>query len=478
MSLVVFEDVSLSYGKKTILDGLSLAIAQGDRIGLVGPNGSGKTTILRLTAGEQEVDHGQVRTGNDVRLGYLPQDLQLEGGRTLREFLRESIPGRTELDRQVAETEAKLRAATEAGNEETTLAVAERLAVLHERQTYYELHYTEHEALRILAGLGFETTDHDRDLTEFSGGWKMRAVLAGLLFQKPDLLLLDEPTNHLDLPSVAWFAGFLKRYSGAFVLICHDREFMNEQISRVVTFEPEGVRQYTGNYESYLKQRAEESEILENRAKNLAKQREAAEKFITRFRAKASKASAVQSRVKMLEKMDVVEVHQDRRAMRFSFPKAVRAGEEVVKVRELSKSYGDLSVFERVDLTVRRGERIGIIGKNGAGKTTLLKVIARELDATGGEVDLGHNVKVSYYAQHHAEVLDRNRTIYEEVYGHSKDAGVTRVRTLLGAFLFSGDDVDKYIKVLSGGERARVALAKMLVDPGNVILMDEPTNHL
>jgi ATP-binding cassette subfamily F protein 3 len=292
------------------------------------------------------------------------------------------------------------------------------------------------------------------------------------------VLLLDEPTNHLDMPSVAWFGGFLRQYDGAFILICHDREFLNEQIARTVSFEPEGVRQYAGNYESYLVQRAEEEVILENKAKNLQKKREKAELFIERFRAKATKAAAVQSRIKALEKMETVHTHEHRRAMRFTFPPAQRAGNVVIETHGLGKSYGSHRVLSGVELSVMRGEKIGIIGVNGAGKTTLLRVMAGEIDATDGTVDLGHNVKPSYYAQHHADVLDGDKTVFEEIYGHSKDAGMTRVRTLLGAFLFSGDDVEKRVRVLSGGERARVALAKMLVDPGNVLLMDEPTNHL
>jgi ATP-binding cassette subfamily F protein 3 len=479
VSLVVLENVSLSFGKKEIVRDLGLRLADGDRVGLIGPNGSGKTTLLRLLAGEQLPDHGAVRRAGGLRIGYLPQDIAVVGDRTLLDFVLSSVPGREDIADAVEAQQAELdRLTTDGSDADETMEAATRLAELHERLTHLELHYTEHEALRILAGLGFRPEERDRDLAELSGGWKMRAVLASLLFQKPDLLLLDEPTNHLDMPSVAWFSAFLARYAGAFVLICHDREFLNEQIARVVTFEPEGVRTYKGDYESYLTQRAEEAVILEAQAKNLAKKREQLERFVTRFRAKASKASAVQSKVKLLEKMGTVQTHEHRRTMGFSFPPSVRAGEHVLTAQSLGKSFGTNRVFSGVDLTVRRGEKIGIIGVNGAGKTTLLKILAGELDATEGEVSIGHNVKLGYYAQHHAETLEASRTIYEEVYGHSKDAGITRVRTLLGALLFSGDDVDKKIGVLSGGERSRVALAKLLVDPGNVLLMDEPTNHL
>ena len=485
MSLVVFESVSLGFGKKTIVEDLSLRLGASDRIGLIGPNGSGKTSLLRMLAGQQGYDKGSIRFARGVRVGYLAQDLVVEGGQTLAAFVVNSVPGRAELDAQLAETEADLASAQAAfdaapgeAEQERLMEVAERLADVHERVAHFDAHYTEHEALRILAGLGFLASDSGRDLGEFSGGWKMRAVLAALLFQQPDLLLLDEPTNHLDLPSVAWFAAYLKRYQRAFILVSHDREFLNEQISRVVSFEPEGVRTFGGNYEGYLKQRVEEEVLLENRAKNLARERVKAEQFIERFRAQASKASGVQSRVKALEKMDEVKLFQRRQVMRFEFPPCERGGDVSLRVEGLRKAYGEHVVLEGVDLVVRRGEKIGIIGVNGAGKTTLLRAIAGEIPIEGGSITFGNRVKVGYYAQHHADTLHGDRTLFEEVSAQDQHAGQTRVRSVLGAFLFSGDDVDKKIRVLSGGERARVALARLLVKPGNVLLMDEPTNHL
>ena len=490
MSLVVFDSLSLGFGQKTIVADLNLRIGASDRIGLIGPNGSGKTSLLRMLAGQQSYDKGSLRFARGVRVGYLAQDLVVEGGQTLANFVVNSVPGRAELDARLAETEAALHeaqagleAAVAAGGDgeaeqERLMELAERLADVHERVAHFDAHFTEHEALRILAGLGFVASDAGRDLGEFSGGWKMRAVLAALLFQQPDLLLLDEPTNHLDLPSVAWFAAYLKRYQRAFVLVSHDREFLNEQIGRVVSFEPEGVRQFSGNYEGYLKQRAEEEVLLENRAKNLAREREKTEQFIERFRAQATKAAAVQSRVKALEKMEEVKTFTRRQVMRFEFPPCDRAGDVVLRVEGLRKAYGDHVVLADVDLTVRRGEKIGIIGVNGAGKTTLLRAIAGELPIEAGTISFGNRVKVGYYAQHHADTLRPDRTLFEEVAAEDPAAGQTRVRSVLGAFLFSGDDVDKRVRVLSGGERARVALARLIVRPGNVMLMDEPTNHL
>ncbi len=483
MSLAVFENVSLAYGKKTIVDELDLRIGATDRIGLIGPNGSGKTSLLRMLAAEQAPDGGRIRLRRGLRLGYLPQDIAVASEKPLLDFVVASVEGREELARDISECEAELATLEEAvkrgeRSNDDLMDVVERLSDLHERATHYELHYTEHEATRILHGLGFEQTDLRRPLSELSGGWKMRAVLGALLFQKPDLLLLDEPTNHLDLPSVTWFADFLRAHDRSFILICHDREFLNEQIARVVSFEIEGVRQYAGDYEQYVRQRGEEEIILENKAKNLAREREQTERFINRFRAQATKARAVQSRVKQLEKMEEVQTFGSRRVMRFKFPPSERAPSEVLRIEGLGKRFGEHQVLSDVALHVRRGEKVGIIGKNGAGKTTLLRMIAGELEASAGKISFGYGVKHGYYAQHHAETLYAADTIYDTVAREKPDAGATRTRSVLGAFLFSGDDVDKKIGVLSGGERSRVALARLLINPGNLLLMDEPTNHL
>jgi ATP-binding cassette subfamily F protein 3 len=477
MSLVVLEDVTLFFADRMIFDAIDLRLGHGDRIGLVGPNGSGKTTLLKVIAGEQEIDDGQVVRARGVRIGWLPQDLAIAGGRTLIDFILSTVPGRKALDDELAAVAAELESATDRPDDEM-LELASRVAELHERIDHFERYFSEHEALAILAGLGFAPTDAQRDLGEFSGGWKMRGVLAGLLFQRPDVLLLDEPTNHLDMPSVAWFSSFLKEWQQCFVLISHDREFLNEQISRVVSLEPEGLRSYPGNYERYVVQRAEEETILAGKVKNIARERERLTRFVDRFRAQANKARAVQSRIKMLEKMESVETYQKRNVMRFSFPPTARTVAEPVRVEGLRKAYGDHVVFPGIDLTVRRGEKIGIIGVNGAGKTTLLKMIAGELSPDGGKITIGNGVRVGYYAQHHAETLDLGATVIEVVQRANPEAPVSRVRSILGAFLFGGDDVDKPVSVLSGGERARVALARLLVDPGNLLLMDEPTNHL
>lgn len=475
MSLVVLEKCELSFGGRAILSNLGLRISEEDRIGLIGRNGSGKTCLMRILAGQQEVDSGSVRRANAIRIGYLPQEIEVAGGRNLLASVLASVPGRTQLEETLELVEEELAEAT---TEAEQMELAEKLASLHEDIVHFDSNYSPHEAHQILDGLGFTTSDAARDLSELSGGWKMRAVMAALLFQKPDLLLLDEPTNHLDVTTIGWLADFLKRYRSAVVLVCHDRDFLNEQINRVISYETEGVRQYSGNYEDYKRQRAEEQEILERRAANQQRQREQTERFIRRFRAQATKARAVQSRVRALEKLDDVTLLTEARSLRFRFPPCERSGIDAVAIHGLGHSYGSLEVLRNVDLTVRRGDKVAIIGPNGAGKTTLLKIIAGELPCSKGEVKLGHNVKPGYYAQHVTEKLTLRNTVFEEVWHNSAFEDITHVRNILGTFLFSDDDVDKLIAVLSGGEKARVALARLMAAPGNLLLMDEPTNHL
>ncbi|MEM7449399.1 MAG: ABC-F family ATP-binding cassette domain-containing protein [Myxococcota bacterium] len=483
MSVLLFEDVSLNLGGKAIVTDLTLRIADQDRIGLVGPNGSGKTTLLRMAVGTQGPDSGEVHRGKGARIGYLPQDIALQGGKKLLDFVTESVPGKSDLTLAVAEAETQLAAqsqlaATGESAQEELLELAGKVADLHEALARFEQQYSTHEAQRILVGLRFRQEDLDRDLGEFSGGWKMRALLASLLFQRPDLLLLDEPTNHLDMPSVSWLSSFLYRYDRAFILISHDREFLNEQIQKVVSFEVEGIRQYKGDYETYLEQRKQEEELIEARARNLDKEREHMEAFVRRFRAKASKASQVQSRVKALEKMERIELPAHRQAMRFRFKDIDKSGKDVLIAEHITKHYGEKRVLEDIGLRLGRGDRVAILGENGAGKTTLLRVLAGELDSDEGTRSYGTRVKLGYYAQHHVDVLDGTRTVFEEVKSAAMEGSPKDIYAALGAMLFRDQEVDKKVGVLSGGERARVALARLLVDPGNLLMMDEPTNHL
>ena len=477
MSLIVLEQGHLAFGGRTILDGVSLRIGEGDRVGLVGPNGSGKSTLLKVLCGRQGLDGGQVRMSRHCRVGYLPQDVLEVAGETVLRSVLDAVPGRGDVEEQLQRAEEAL-AATADPDEQLRLARA--LSTLHERLERFETFYSQARACSILVGLGFRERDLGRPTAELSGGWKMRAALAGLLFQDPDVLILDEPTNHLDVPSVAWLDGFLAERQAALVLVCHDREFLNRHIERVVSFEPEGVRGYSGNFDDYKAQRVQEEEVLEASAANRERQVRELERFVERFRAKATKARQAQSRAKLIEKLEK-EIEKPivrPKRMRFGFPPTTRAGRDVILLENVAKRFGDLELYRGLTRGIYAGDRVAIIGVNGVGKTTLLKIIAGELAADAGQVRIGANVQLGYYAQHHTELLDPRRTVLEEVWRVNPGLSQSHVRGVCGAFLFSGDDVDKAVGVLSGGERARVLLACLLLRSSNLLLMDEPTNHL
>jgi ATP-binding cassette subfamily F protein 3 len=475
MSLLTAREISLSFGAKVLLDQASFSVNARDRIGLVGANGTGKTTLLKILSGAVRPESGTVELRRGVRIGYLPQDvLELPEGPLLETVLA-AVPDRARLSDGIQATEAAL---ARAQDDEEQLDLAEQLADLHEELAAFEERYGRHQAERILFGLGFGKADLQRPVAELSGGWKMRAALAGLLLTGPDLLLLDEPTNHLDVPSLVWFDEFLRRSVRAVVLVSHDRHFLNRQIDRVLAFEVEGLRGYSGNYDDYRRQRLAEEQELEARARRQAAERAEVEAFIERFRAKATKARQVQSRIRRLEREQIIRAVEARATIHFTFPEAPRSGREVLCYREVEKSFGDKVVYRGISQTLLRGERVAVIGANGAGKSTLLKLAAGELAADRGSVELGHQVQCAYFAQHHTELLDPSRTVLEEVWSVAPDQPQAWVRSILGAFLFTGDEVEKRIAVLSGGERARVTLARLLVVPSNLLLMDEPTNHL
>ncbi len=475
VSLVIASKISLSYGKKVLFDDASFSIGPNDRIGLVGANGTGKSTLLKILTKQIVPDGGTLTFRRDARVGYLPQDLQALPEGALVDSVMSAVPGREQLDARLSHTETQLGQTTD---EAEQLELAQTLAELHEERDHFDEHYGQHRAERILLGLGFTTSDFSKDVTAFSGGWRMRGALAGLLLQDPDLLLLDEPTNHLDLPTLAWFEGFLRRSKKALVLISHDRDFLNRQIGRVVSLETEGVRTWAGDFEDYRRQRAEELERLIAASEKQAAKREQLQAFVNRFRAKASKAAQAQSKLKQLEKMEVIEVHKERDTVGFRFPEVAASGREVVQFKDVSKAYGATAVYSHMNAQLLRGQRVAVVGLNGAGKTTLLKLLAGEIEPDSGSISLGHNVTLGYYAQHHADTLDKRHTILEEMMELVPDKPQAFVRSVLGSFLFSGDDVEKPIGVLSGGERARVALAKLLLKPSNLLVMDEPTNHL
>jgi ATP-binding cassette subfamily F protein 3 len=475
MSLVTVVKISISFVSKQVFDGIGFQLEAGDRIGLVGPNGSGKTTLLRLLAGQILPDKGEIRFSKGARIGYLPQDIQETMGGQLQQSILDSIPGRIANRRALRIAE---RALDKCHDKQQQTNLAQDIAEIHHRLNQLELEFPQHDAEKILLGLGFSTDDFQAPMASLSGGWKMRGALAGLLYQKPDLLLLDEPTNHLDIPSVHWLEHFLQEFQGAIVLVSHDSDFLNRQVNRILSFETEGVRSYTGNYLFYVKAREEEEKALAARARNQEQKVKEAQKFIERFRAKASKARQAQSKIKLLQKIEMVETHKRTKTIRFRFPEVPRSGREVLSLKGVSKHFGEKRLYDGLDLRILRGERIAVIGPNGCGKTTLLKMVAGEIEPSHGEIHFGHGVGMSYFAQHHADVLDPAKSILQEVYQAVPEQGISFIRGVCGAFLFSGEDVDKPIGVLSGGERARVSLAKLLVKPGNFMVMDEPTNHL
>ena len=475
MSLLHARGVALRYGPKVLLEDASFTLGHRDRVGLIGPNGSGKSTLMKILCGRIEPDAGSVQLVRRARAAYLPQELSELPEGSLIDGVLASVPGRVHLESRIAAAQSAL---AQAASEEGQIELGGELAELHEELAHHDERYGRHRAEEILTGLGFSPASFSRPASELSGGWRMRAALAALLLQDPELLLLDEPTNHLDVPTLEWFDSFLRRSRKALLLVTHDREFLDRQIDRVLSFEPEGLRSYAGNYERYLELRAAEEEHLQAQAERQANRRAQVQAFIERFRAKATKARQVQSRVKMLEREETVQVREERAVVRFRFPEAPRSGREVARLERVSKSYGPKTIYSDLSTQILRGERIAVIGLNGAGKTTLLKLLAQEIAPDAGAVALGHNVVPGYFAQHHAERLDQGKTILEEVRGLVPTEPQSWVRGVLGAFLFSGDEVDKRIGVLSGGERARVALARLLVVPSNFLLMDEPTNHL
>jgi len=477
MSRVVASNLFLAFGERKVIDNISFRVADGDRIGLVGPNGSGKSTLLRILAGEMAYESGLLQFARNCQVGYLPQDILELPENTVIGSVIDSVPGKRKLEEKLDTLANQINESTD---QEEQMSLAQQLADTQSRIDHYELHFSEHEALKILSGLGFLTNDMTRSINEFSGGWKMRIALACILFRKPNLILLDEPTNHLDFPSVVWFDGFLKQYNVALILVSHDRYFLNRQINKVMAFEVEGLRTYTGNFDQYRSIRENEEELLMARTKNVERERKELEKFVERFKAKASKARQAQSRVKMIERMEkkAPEIIRVRKKISINFPDTARTGYEVLKMNDLSKGFDELILFNKMSLKVFRGDRLAVVGKNGIGKTTLLKMIAGELAPDSGSIEEGQNVELRYYAQHQTEALNPHHSILEEVMQEVPTASQTFVRGVLGAFLFPKDEVEKTIQVLSGGEKARVALAKLLVKPGNFLLMDEPTNHL
>lgn len=472
--MISIQQISKRFGGRVLFNDVSLRIGLEDRVALVGPNGAGKTTLLEMIAGRIAPDSGTIVINNKAVIGYLTQELDSHHGGSV---LEEVLAGGSE----ASSIERHLRLLEEEIATAPPDAVDELLAHYGELQTKYEQlggYSLEARAKEILTGLGFKEKHLSRPLEQFSGGQRMRASLARLLLSSPDALLLDEPTNHLDLESVIWLEKFLAGYAGAILLISHDRNFMNRLVNRVVEVEHQQLVAYTGNYDQFVAAKAEAREILEATAKNQQKKIEDARAFIDRFRYKATKARQVQSRIKLLDKMDKVELAPQQKRVRFSFPEPPRSGETVIRLIDIDKSYDGNAVYRGLNIELRRGQRVALIGPNGAGKSTLLKLLAGVLPFEKGERILGHNVTTAYYAQHQLELLHPANTVLEEITDAAPMEESSFLRAILGRFLFSGDDVKKKVVVLSGGEKSRLALAKMLIRPANLLLLDEPTNHL
>jgi ATP-binding cassette subfamily F protein 3 len=477
MSLVTISGVSKSHAAQHLFSDVGLLISAGRRIAIVGPNGAGKTTLLELITGDQEPDAGTITRAKETVIGYLRQEVAQSRGRSV---LDEVLAGAGEvsgIERRMRHIESELN---DASDEDELSELMDEYGRLQHRFEALGGYGLEAEARRILAGLGFADADMEREIGEFSGGWMMRVALARLLLQNPDVLLLDEPTNHLDLASVEWLQGFLAQYAGAIVLVSHDRDFINEVANRVVELHDGRETEYVGDYADFVEQRTERMAQLEAAAKNQQRKIAHTQAFIDRFRYKASKARQVQSRVKSLERLDRVAAPARRtRSVKFRFPEPPRSGRTVITLTDIAKSYGDNVVYAGdLDLTLERGQRVALIGPNGAGKSTLLKILAGVLPFEAGTRELGSNVRVAYFAQHQIEALNPANTVFEELNDAAPMLATSDVRKLLGAFLFSGDAVDKKVGVLSGGEQTRLALAKLLADPANLLCLDEPTNHL
>jgi len=473
--MITLDHVQKQFGSRVLFKDCSLQIGVRDRLGLVGPNGSGKTTLFRMILGEESIDDGEIRIARGVKIGYLPQEVISFGKSTVLEETLKSLTG-------VISLQDKMRILEEELSSIDDPKAQERLALeygrLHERYAMLGGYGTEAEAKRILKGLGFQEKDFYRATDALSGGWLMRIALAKILLQSPDLLLLDEPTNHLDLGSLVWLEEFLLNYPGAMVIVSHDRVFLNHLVGRIAEIELQKVDVYHGNYDRYLEEKSLRREVLEATFKTQQRKIEQTERFIERFRAKNTKARQVQSRIKMLEKIERIELPQETKEIRFRFPPPRRSGQRVVEVKNLHKRYGDLTVYHGIDLTLHRGDKAALVGPNGAGKSTLLKILAGVLDFEEGRLELGKDVSRAYFAQHQLDLLSPENTVFEEVLSVATDETRTQIRTLLGTFLFSGEDVEKKVSILSGGEKSRLILAKMLFNPANFLLLDEPTSHL
>ena len=469
--IVQLDNIAKSFSSQLLFRGVAFKLEAGDRLALVGPNGAGKTTLLNIIAGREDADEGKVLFAKGVSVGYLEQEAIEMCDRPLFDEVLSAQEEVLAAEQRLRSLEASLGESPSAGQ----LRAAGRARDAFEAMGGYSL---EARVRSVLFGLGFDEAAMRESTSAFSGGWQMRIALAKLLVRNPDLLMLDEPTNHLDLESVKWLEGFLRSYGGTVVVVSHDRAFMDNMVDRVAEIDLGKVALYAGNYSAYLKQRAAKLELLRARAAKQQAEIDHMEAFIERFRYKATKAKQVQDRVRKLEKMERIVVPEEKKTVRFNFKQPPRTGDMVVSLEGVRKAFSDKVVYRSLDFSLHRGDKVALVGPNGAGKSTLLKMVAGVLEPDGGSVEYGVHVEKSYFAQHQLEELHPGNTVFEELDRAAPGWSISQVRSLLGSFLFSGDDVDKRVSVLSGGEKCRLALAKMLVAPTPLLCLDEPTNHL
>jgi ATP-binding cassette subfamily F protein 3 len=479
--MIHLSSITKQYGNKILYKNGSFQINPGEKIGLVGPNGAGKSTVFRIIVGEEGIDSGTISKSDKTIVGYFSQNIEEMGGKTALQEVILSAGKISELQKEIARLEARLSDPNL--GEDEMVKVLDKYGEMQadfERLGGYDL---ESRAQEILTGLGIGPEDYNRPTESFSGGWKMRIALAKILLLNPDVLLMDEPTNHLDLESIVWLEEWLRQFKGSILMTSHDREFMNRLVSKIVEVAFQTITVYTGNYDYYEKEKAIRMEQLIAAAKRQDDMLAKEEEFIARFAARASHAAQVQSRVKKLEKIDRIEIPAEEKTIQFEWPVPPRGGDEVVKFENLTKVWKgaegkDKLVFSKASGLVKRLDRVAVVGVNGAGKSTLLKIISGQTEASEGNMQLGASIELGYFSQNSLDVLDPNSTIVEEVHSHLPTAGLGQIRTLLGAFKFSGEEADKKISILSGGEKSRVVLACILARPVNLLVLDEPTNHL
>ena len=475
--MISIQNLSIHFTGQDLFADINFMIREKDRIGLVGKNGAGKTTLIRIIAGLEQPSHGDVVMSDDVTIGYLPQEKNIHSTKTVLEETMTAFEEFHQIEKKLAQLQDELSQRTDYETD-SYQKLCECMSALNERLTLIGGHSIEGEAEQILVGLGFDHEDMTRAMNEFSNGWQMRVELAKILLRKPKLLLLDEPTNHLDIESIQWLEGYLKNYYGAIFMVSHDRAFLDHITIRTIEISGGKIYDYKCAYSEFVERREERIDMQKAAFDNQQREIKEIEAFIERFRYKATKAKQVQSRVKQLEKMDIVEIDdRDKSVMHFKFPPAPHSGKVTLELSHVSKSYGEKNILNDINLLIPRGEKIAFVGRNGEGKSTLAKIICGVLDHTG-EVKLGHEVKIGYYAQNQQDMLNPEKTVFETLDDVATGDMRVKVKSLLGAFLFSGETIDKKVKVLSGGEKARLSLAKMLLFPTNLLVLDEPTNHL